>query len=186
VDAHLVLVGLPGAGKTTVGQQVAAMIGCPFMDLDHEIQRRQGRTIAQIFAAQGEPAFRQLETALTRELATHAPMVIAPGGGWAADPHNVALLRPPARLVHLLVSPETALKRMGADTAVRPLLSGADPLDQLRQLARRRLDSYAAADWVVNTEHHDLHGVIAQVAGLASAPLPDELSPPVTNRPPVE
>lgn len=149
---HVVLVGLPGAGKTTVGPLVAACLGRPFLDLDREIERRSGRTVAELWAAEGEEAFRALEAGLTRELATAPAAVLAPGGGWAAQPGLVALLRPPAVLVHLVVRPETALERLRAEPGTRPLLAGPDPLAALADLWRRRRASYEAADVAVATE----------------------------------
>src|SRR5918911_2154701 len=112
---HLVLVGLPGAGKSTVGSVVAERIGRSFLDFDHEIERRQGKTIAEIFGEKGEGHFRELERALTEELRLMGNMILAPGGGWVSNPEVVSLLRPPARLIYLRLRPETALKRLGAD-----------------------------------------------------------------------
>src|SRR5207302_2255887 len=79
---HLILVGLPGSGKTTVGQAIAAQTGRTFLDLDQEIERREGRTIGEIFGVNGERYFRKQERALTEELTLVGNMIIAPGGGW--------------------------------------------------------------------------------------------------------
>lgn len=147
----LVLVGLPGAGKTTVGRLLAAQLALPFVDFDEEIERREGRRVAEIFAGQGEAAFRAMERSLTTELVGRA-MVVAPGGGWMADPGNPALFRPGGRIIHLVVRPETALGRMHAEWARRPLLAGDDPLAALVSLAERRRRAYDAADAAVDTE----------------------------------
>ena len=147
----LVLVGLPGAGKSTVGALLAASLGVPFVDLDAEIERRTGLRVAEIFATRGEAAFRALERALSAEQAGRR-MVFAVGGGWMVDPMNRALLAPGALVVHLRVEPASALARIGAARADRPLLAGPDPMSALADLARRRAPAYAAADVVVDTE----------------------------------
>src|SRR6195256_4029651 len=83
---HLILVGLPGSGKTTVGQAVADKTGRTFLDFDLEIERREMRSIGQIFAERGEPYFRKKERELTEELTLVGNMVVSPGGGWITNP----------------------------------------------------------------------------------------------------
>ena len=163
---HVVLVGLPGSGKTTVGEGVASALGRPFLDLDREIERREGMTIAQIFGERGEYAFRQLERALTEELKDVGGMILSPGGGWIASPENVLLLRPPARFIYLRVRLETAIKRLGPQRATRPLLVRPDPLGELRRLYEARKAAYEAADDSVDTERLSAQQVIETVAQL--------------------
>ncbi len=164
---HLVLVGLPGAGKTTVGRSVARGLGLPFVDLDAEIEEREGATVAGIFATAGEARFRQLERELTEELVTRPGSIVAAGGGWAAAPGLVALLRPPGRRRHLRVTPETAEARMAADVVLRPLLRD-DPLSTLRRLATERATSFAEADAEVDTENKAAQEVAEAVQALAA------------------
>src|SRR5215475_2484203 len=83
---HLILVGLPGCGKTTVGQAVAEKTGRTFLDIDLEIERREGMSISQIFGERGEPYFRKKEREVTEELTLVGNMIVSPGGGWVADP----------------------------------------------------------------------------------------------------
>jgi len=166
---HLILVGLPGSGKTTVGQAVAERLGRTFLDLDLEIERREGLSIAQIFAEKGEAYFRKKERELTEELKLVGNMVVAPGGGWATDPEVVRMVRPPSRLVYLKVLPDTALKRLGPMRVMRPLLSRPDPLSELKRLYHDRRKAYEAADHAVDTELYGLQRVIDKVVELASS-----------------
>jgi shikimate kinase len=161
------LVGLPGSGKTTVGEAVAERLGRTFLDLDQEIERREGRSINDIFGEKGEPYFRRREEELTAELTLVGNMVISPGGGWVSNPANVALLRPPGRLIYLRVSPDTAFRRLGPTRAMRPLLMRPDPLGELERLFNERRAAYESADAVVDTELYALQKVIEKVLALA-------------------
>jgi shikimate kinase len=166
---HLILVGLPGSGKTTVGQAVADKIGRTFLDLDQEIERREGRSISQIFGEKGEAYFRRKERELTEELALVGNMIIAPGGGWATDPETVALVCPPSRLVYLRVTPEAALSRLGPNRMLRPLLMRPDPLSELTRLLEARKAVYESAEFVIRTELYTLQRVIEKVIELATS-----------------
>ena len=152
---HLILVGLPGSGKSTVGAMLARRLGRSFLDFDDEITRREGLTIAELFAQRGEPAFRQLEHALTEEVALCGGMVLAPGGGWVGAPLTVALLRPISAMVYLKISPAGAIRRMGRKVTGRPLLLRPDPLGELERLLAARRSVYESADLVVDVERID-------------------------------
>jgi shikimate kinase len=166
-EGHLVLVGLPGCGKSTVGQGVAEQLGRAFLDLDHEIERREGSDITTIFAEKGEPYFRDRERLVTSELAEIGGLVVSPGGGWITNGNAVAVLRPRAMVVYLKVTPETALKRMGASRTSRPILVRPDPLGELRRLLLERGGAYDRADEVIDTERMTAQQVIANVVALA-------------------
>lgn len=169
---HILLVGLPGAGKSTVGRRAAERTGRAFLDFDAEIERRQGRTVAQIFAESGEPFFRRLERELTAEVAEFGGMILAPGGGWIADPENVARLGGSARLVWLKVRPSVALARMKQEVAARPLLMRPDPLAELKKLLEQREALYAKAEHLINTELVTLDQAVDRVVALATAKEP--------------
>lgn len=166
-DRHLVLIGLPGAGKSSLGRAVARRLDRPFLDFDVEIERRSGYTIAQIFAQQGEAAFRQMEVDLTRELVAAPPMVLAPGGGWVTNSGVLAILGPRSSIIHLRVSPREALRRVSRSKAVRPLLRTADPLATMEALWISRAELYALADVEITTEVHDTQRVIDTIVALA-------------------
>ena len=164
---HLVLVGLPGAGKSTVGPLVAAALGRPFLDFDRELAVRGGQAVADLFAAGGERRFRNMEIALTHELAHAPPMVLAPGGGWITNPGVVARLRPPGVLVYLQLRPDTALARLRTDAVVRPLLQGTDPAARLTALWEQRHPQYGTADLLRDVENLSPQEVAESVVALA-------------------
>jgi shikimate kinase len=160
---HLVLVGLPGSGKSTVGAVLAERLGRGFLDFDVEITRREGMTVPEIFAQRGEVYFRGLERSLTEECQSLGGLVLAPGGGWIIQPENIALLRPPARLIYLKASPDTAAERLGAATAGRPLLNRPDPRGELGRLLAARKAAYESADAVVNVDRLDVQRVAEKI-----------------------
>jgi shikimate kinase len=163
---HAILVGLPGAGKSTVGREVAEQLGRSFLDFDVEIERREGIPIGEIFGQKGEGHFRVLEHALTEELRALGNMILAPGGGWVTNTDVVRLLRPPGRIIYLRVSPARALQRLGPERASRPLLTRPDPLAELQRLFEARRAAYESADHIVETELHSTAEVISKVAQL--------------------
>ena len=165
---HVILVGLPGCGKTTVGKGVAHRTGRSFLDIDLEIESREGRSISQIFAECGESYFRKKEREVTEELRLVGNMIVAPGGGWVADPEVVALVRPPSRLIYLRVRPATALERLGPMRRSRPLLMRPDPLEELDRLLKARRTAYESADHVIDAELLSVQRVIDKVIELAS------------------
>lgn len=166
---HLILVGLPGVGKTTVGTAVAARLGRPFIDFDSEIERRERRSVSEIFASSGEPYFRNLERQLTSELVHAGPAIVSPGGGWIMNPGVVGLVRPIAAIIYLRARPATVLHRLGSHRHARPLLTGADPLAALERLLAERDAAYSSADHVIDTDLLDPQQLMNTIAELASA-----------------
>lgn len=166
---HLILVGLPGSGKTSVGRAVGAQLKRPFLDFDAEIERRELITVGELFASRGEPYFRGLEQKLTEELRTVGNMVLAPGGGWIANTGCLETLRPPGVLVYLKVRPEVALARMGKEGARRPLLQRPDPLGELQRLLWAREKLYLQADHTVSADKMTLQQAVDSIVALARA-----------------
>lgn len=173
IDGHMILVGLPGAGKSTVGRAVARLLGRPFLDFDTEIESRTGCSVARFFAERGEPAFREMEVELTRELAAAPPMVLAPGGGWVTNPGVMALLRPPGRIIHLRLSPAEAVRRLSRSRVVRPLLQHADPMAKMQALWDARAELYNMADLVVDVENVATQQLTEKILALAHGQTPE-------------
>lgn len=166
---RIVLVGLPGSGKSTVGPLVASGLGWSFLDLDDEIVRATGRPIREIFAEEGESGFRARERAATVALAGCGPLVLAPGGGWMLDPANRAALGSVTEVVYLKVSPEVAATRMGGAAMGRPLLAGANPAHRLGELLAQREPTYLQANHTVSVDLLSPQEVAALIVALASA-----------------
>lgn len=167
----IVLVGLMGSGKSAIGRRLAARLGLPFHDADAEIELAAGRTIADIFAQYGEPAFRDGERRVIRRLLEGGPMVLATGGGAFMDPATRAVVR--ERAVSLwLRCPLPVLARRVAGRTHRPLLNGTDPGVVLERLSKERNPIYAEADIVVDCadEHPELTTTRVQDALLAWHP----------------
>lgn len=148
---RVVLLGFMAAGKTAVGVELARRLGWDHLDLDHEIERREGRSVAAIFASDGEARFRELEARATTELTSRTRIVISPGGGWITGAGNLEALGAGTLAVWLRVSPEEAVRRAAAAPGERPLLAGEDPLAAAR-LLEARAPLYARAGVHVDTE----------------------------------
>ena len=152
--SQIVLVGLPGAGKSTVGSILADLIGWNFVDLDQAIERDTGLTVAQIFAQLGEAEFRRLEAELTAGLASEKQLVLAPGGGWIANAALPGMLLQDAVMIWLRVQPQTALARLRATGVARPLLEVPDALRRLQTLFAERRPYYERAHSAFDTDNY--------------------------------
>ncbi len=160
---HLVLVGMMGSGKTTVGTRLADRLGWPFIDSDAAVEARTGRTVREIFEAEGEAAYRGLESeVLTDALAREKPAVIAAAGGAVLDPTNRVRIRAGGLVVWLRADPAVLAGRVaGADH--RPLLAD-DPAGVLARLAEARRALYGeVADVVVEVGGRSIDEVVDEV-----------------------
>src|SRR5215510_9850018 len=159
---NLALIGFMGTGKSSVGQIVASHLHFAFLDSDHVIEARAGKSVSEIFSQDGEPAFRDLERRVVRELTQRKKTVISTGGGLPVDEANLASLKTHALVVCLWASPEKIWERIRGQTH-RPLLNDPDPLAKIRSLLAVREPYYRRADVLVNTEMRSVKEVAQQV-----------------------
>lgn len=159
---NIALIGFMGTGKSSVGRLIAEQLRFDLIDTDELIESRTGKSIAEIFAAEGEPAFREHERIVVAELSARRRTVISTGGGVGANEANLASLKEHALVVCLWASPEKIWERVRVQTH-RPLLQEADPLAKIRQLLGARESCYKQADVLLNTEVRSLKEVAQQV-----------------------
>jgi len=159
---NLVLVGFMGSGKTVVGKLVAERLGMHFMDMDDEVERREGRKISEVFAQDGESYFRRLERVLTQELASQTDWVIATGGGIVLDPRNLDDFRKTSVIIGFGIHVDTVLQRVGHQTH-RPLLEGGDKHKRVQKLLAQREPLYRAAGEYIDTNDRTIDEVVNKV-----------------------
>ncbi len=146
----IALVGMMGVGKSSVGRRLATALDMPFRDADAEVETAAGRSITDIFADLGEPAFREGERRVIARLLEEPPHVLATGGGGFINDETRRLIKAKAVSVWLKTDLAVLTRRL-ARKADRPLLQGKDPLATLTELARARDPIYAQADIIVET-----------------------------------
>jgi shikimate kinase len=166
LERQIILVGLPGSGKSTVGRLLADLLHVPLKDIDGAVIKRTGMSIADIFTSHGEESFRELERAETNAALLGGPSVIVPGGGWAAYPGNLEEVTGRALTVYLETAPRTAAERV-APQGGRPMLEHRDPIGRMRLLLDERAGFYERCDVVVKTDDRTPESVAREVAELA-------------------
>jgi len=162
-SGNIFLVGLPGAGKTTVGKVLARRLGKEFVDCDHEIESRTGVSISTIFEIEGEPGFRLREARMLEELTPRSDIVLASGGGAILGSQNRMLLAAHGFVIYLRAHPAELWARTRYDKS-RPLLQGIDPKAKLASLYAERDPLYREiADIIVNTGSQGVKCLVQQI-----------------------
>ena len=169
----ITLVGLMGVGKSSVGRRLANALDLPFKDADVEIEAAAGRSIPDIFAEMGEPAFREGERRVITRLLENPPHVLATGGGAFMNDETRALIKERSISVWLKADLEVLVRRVSRKDS-RPLLSGKDPLAVLTELAEKRYPVYAEADITVETGDTAHHVTVDQVIRALTAFLEEQ------------
>ena len=163
--AHrIALIGLRGAGKTTIGKRLAAEAEVPFFELDREIEQRSGLSIAHILELSGQPAFRRYEMqALQGLLVSHPQFVVATGGSIVAEPATYELLLRSCFTVWVRTTPEEHIARVIAQGDVRPMAGSEQAIDDLRRILQEREPLYARADVTIDTTGETADETVARL-----------------------
>jgi shikimate kinase len=162
-DRSIVLIGMMGVGKSSIGRRLGARLAIPFVDADAEIESAAGMSIADIFARHGEAAFRSGEARVIARLLNGGPQVLATGGGAVMNPATRALIQERAVSIWLSADFDLLLRRISKRKAERPMLQTADPAATLRELLAEREPIYAQADLTVQSRDVPHDAVVAEI-----------------------
>jgi XRE family transcriptional regulator, aerobic/anaerobic benzoate catabolism transcriptional regulator len=166
-ERPIALIGLRGAGKSTLGAKLAQALELPFIELDREVEKEAGAKLAEVFAMYGQDAFRRFERrALERVLAQHTSAVIAAGGGLVTDPATYELLLSRCRCVWLKAAPEEHMSRVIAQGDMRPFKGRGAALDEIRKLLADRNRLYGRAELTLDTSGKTARAAFADLKGL--------------------
>ncbi len=148
---NIVLTGFMGTGKTEVGRELARILGWRIIDVDEEIVRARNMSINEIFSRFGEPAFRDMETEMIRNVSQNRNVIVSTGGGAVMRQENMDILREKGVIICLSATPETIFRRTSSNSE-RPLLQVEDPLRRITELLEMRKPFYQKADVMIDTE----------------------------------
>ena len=159
---NIVLVGLMGAGKSSVGKLLARKLKLEFIDTDLLIECAAQTTISEIFSKYGEKHFRNLESSVIQDVSQKNDMVVSTGGGAIEDENNLCVLKKNGVVFYLEASPENLYLRIKNETH-RPLLHTENPLDTLKKLLQKREKQYQAADFIIDTNNKNIELITQEV-----------------------
>jgi shikimate kinase len=162
-ERSIVLIGMMGVGKSSIGRRLGARLGIPFIDADAEIEKAASMSIADMFARHGEAAFRSGEARVIARLLNGGPQVLATGGGAVMNPATRALIQQKGVSIWLSADFELLLRRISKRKADRPMLQTADPAATLRELLATREPIYAQADLTVQSRDVPHDAVVAEI-----------------------
>lgn len=175
-DRSIVLIGMMGVGKSSIGRRLGSRLGVPFVDADTEIERAAGMSIADIFARHGEAAFRSGEARVIARLLNGGPQVLATGGGAVMNEATRALIKERGVSVWLSAELDLLLRRISKRKAERPMLQTDDPAATLRDLLTTRQPIYAQADITVQSRDVPHDAIVTEIIEALTAFL--SASPP--------
>ena len=179
-----VLIGLPGSGKSTIGRRLAKTLGCPLLDTDAAIEERIGRSIAEIFATEGESGFRRIEQEVVCEALRDHDGILSLGGG-AITTAAVREALAGHIVVYLEIGAAEGIRRTGGST-VRPLLAGPDRAEKFRELMSQRAPLYRQVATIrINTNRRNPGAVVRYIVGRLEDPQPPRRRRPPWRRPSV-
>ena len=176
-DRSIVLVGMMGVGKSSVGRRLATRLAIPFVDADAEIEKAAGMSIADIFARHGEAYFRSGEARVIARLLESGPQVLATGGGAFINADTRALIKLKGVSIWLRAEVDVLLRRTGKRRNDRPLLQTADPAETLRELLAEREPTYALADLTVQSREVAHDAIVSDTLTALDAFLKDAALP---------
>jgi shikimate kinase len=176
-DRSIVLVGMMGVGKSSVGRRLATRLAIPFVDADAEIEKAAGMSIADIFARHGEAYFRSGEARVIARLLESGPQVLATGGGAFINADTRALMKLKGVSIWLRAEVDVLLRRTGKRRNDRPLLQTADPAETLRELLAEREPTYALADLTVQSREVAHDAIVSDILTALDAFLKDAALP---------
>jgi shikimate kinase len=159
---NIFLTGFMGCGKTSVGRVLSERLGYDFVDLDEAVVAEAGASVKEIFAAQGEPAFRRLESEALQRVASRAGVVVSTGGGAVIAPLNRAVMRGSGSIVNLTATVEAIAARLTGDSE-RPLLQGDASAERIRNMLETREQFYADADLRIDSTAKTVEAVTAEI-----------------------
>lgn len=163
LEENIFLIGFMGAGKSTVAAELERQLHIPHAEMDALIVEREGMAISDIFAEKGETYFRDVETALLKDLTEKKGIIISCGGGAVMRDENAALMKQCGKIVLLTATPETIYERV-KDSTDRPILNGNMNVDYIRELMEKRKDRYlAVADVIVATDQKSAEEITREI-----------------------